>query len=146
MRPYRILGLAFMLITGPVMLESCGGGCGGWFSNGEDVYYDIDDMALSVERHSGAAAAPPWKLSDHYFQIVFEVTRISRQETYGSALYACSPAPTISNQKISAVVVTSNRAFTTDTGEIVAGESLNFMFKVSSWTLAGDPISDLINN
>lgn len=147
MRPLKILALAFVWITVPVVLESCcfsPGHCG-CFNNSDDVYVNIDDMRLDV-LFGGSTNVPAAKISELIFMVEFETTRAMLEAAGGSTLYACSPAPAINNQKIAAVVITSNAVLATAAGSIPAGENLNFSFSFNAAGHVDDPISDLINN
>jgi hypothetical protein len=142
MRFIAIGTLAFMWITVPVVLQSC---CGG-ISGGDDVYYNIDNMSMSVHGSTTTGPTTPAKLADLSFLVGFQLTRAALEQAGGSALYACSPVPMISNQKIVAISITSDKDLATTAGTLNAGESLNFKFIVNSVGHIDDPVSDLINN
>jgi len=142
MRIIAVGTLACILITVPVILQSC---CGG-ISGGDDVYYNIDSMSMSVHAGGNGATPSPAKLSELSFLLSFQVTRAEIQSIHGSALYACSELPMISNQKITAIAITSNKDLILTSGTITAGESLNFKFMANSVGHIGDPVSDLINS
>ena len=141
MRAILIGILAIHWITMPVILQSC---CGG--ISGDDVYYNIDDMSVSVHGAGKTGSSPPSKLSDLSFLIGFQVTRAALQTGHGSALYACSEAPMISKQQVAAISITSDKDLVTTAGTITAGESLNFKFLLNSIGHIDDPVSDLISN
>jgi hypothetical protein len=128
-----------------VIIESCclaaGCGCG----NDGQTYYDIDDMTLVVQTNAGNPVTSA-KLSDIKFTINFKVTYAGAEALVGSALYACSPAPTISKQQIAAVIITSDNGLVSDQGTKPAGDNLNFLFHVNGTSHYQDPVSDLINN
>jgi hypothetical protein len=141
MRGPTVAGIALLLITVPAILESC---CGG--ISGSDPYYDIDDMTIEILAPGSPQVVPPSKLSDITFMIILEPKRTAHEDRGGSALYACSPAPTISNQQVSAILITSSDELSTDVGGIIAGESLNFVFKAHSVSQNNAPVSDVIGN
>lgn len=141
MRTTIISVLASILITVPVILQSCCGGIG----SGK-TYYDIDDMTMDAGFYTGPPQPAPATLDNVNFTVKFKVTYMSMESSGGSMLYACSPAPAIGNQKITAITITSNTDLVATSGTTAAGESLNFRFFVNGVGHIDDPVSDLIGN
>jgi hypothetical protein len=140
MRIVSISIAILQLIILPPLLQACCGGFGG----DDDTYYDIDEMTLEIQLINPATTSS--KLSDINFIVAFQVTYAAIESTGGATLYACSPAPTISNNQVIAVAITSNRDLITTAGTASAGENLSFQFRVHGTGHINDPVSDLIGN
>ena len=73
--------LAIQWMTVPVLLQSCCGGIGG-----DDVYYTIDDMSISVYGPGTTGSPTPSKLSDNSFLVSFKITLGALEHCHLSAL------------------------------------------------------------
>jgi hypothetical protein len=140
--------VALLLITAPVILESCClSDCGCGDSDGP-ARFDFVDMTMTLYSRTTFAPLPSGAttLSEVYFKSDIEARYTSMIETssVGSAAYACSPAPIYSNQQITSIVITSDSDLSTTTATIFAGEDLGVLFKVDGNEFYGE-VADILN-
>jgi hypothetical protein len=150
MRWQKIACLSLVLITVPVIIESCclTSCCGERFTQQS---YDIDELVLTATTYP---AVPPYPVVVPSTTLKNTALLIDVRTTYASmivkpppgfAAFACDPAPDESNQTITSLVITSNAHLSTTTHTIMAGSSLNEFFAVYDYKYAS-PIEQIIGS
>jgi hypothetical protein len=123
----KSLFVTLLFITAPVILESCGD-CGD--RDEGSSRYDMAGMTMHLYDRATYQDLPTTTvtLSEISFRVDVDAQFTSMLKAIGSAAYACSPAPSIANQKISSVVITSNNDISTNVSSKSKGEDLVSLF------------------
>src|SRR5690349_3561369 len=130
--PGKAIVAVFVLITCPVILESCCyNSCGCSRDNDGQPYYDIQDMTMRLyDRTTYVELGSSSRLSNISFNAEIDANYVSMMEAGGFTAYACSPAPVVAKQKITSIVITSNYDVATSQQTIAAGDDLAELFVV----------------
>jgi hypothetical protein len=149
MKFLKALLATLLLVTAPVILESCCfNSCESCFSgrNNGPPHYDFTGMTMKVylrDQYTEVTTAPT-RLSNVQFSVNIEANYTSMMKTFGSAAYACSPAPEIANQKITSIKITSNNDLASNMATIFKGDDLGALFQVETEMRRGE-IADILN-
>lgn len=157
MKVVKMLSGAVLLITVPVIIESCTS-CGfmGWntdskvFSIGDSMEISHSswtvDQATTIRTYAANPTSAPLSrfLVSAMMEAHYRDASIFRA-TPTMAAYACSPAPPRGDQKFTEVTITSDRPLSTTAKKFAAGEALNSIFLVlEPWASDGPEMEKLI--
>ena len=149
MKALKTVTVILLLITVPVILESCCfSSCGCGFSNDGPPHYDFTGMTMRLFSRSNYTELPmgTTTLKEVSFDVDIEAnfTSMIEQGSAGFAAHACSPAPEMANQQITSIVITSDKDMVASPMTIFAGGDLSILFGVSTEMNQG-PIDEILN-
>lgn len=138
MRSLRVIAVCLALIILPVLIESCCGvGNGACPCNPDwETNFSIQSMSLDTKTKAELGGVWPAGLGKSASALSSLVLKIDMDVEYRRALleqpsftptmaaFACSPPEPVSDQKITALSITSNNVLTTMDTTIVAGADL----------------------